>query len=157
MCGAWKVAAAAVVEAGPAERGSVSGTGTAEAGRPAFCTESVVAAAGVLPAAVAVAGVWTVGDAGALLGQESWTGLEAPSAPALLFGLEPWTEDGPAFGFWTGAEDVSGLGSLSAVMFAPSSWTGTEAVFELGSWTGTEETLGWGSLSAVEVLCGPGS
>lgn len=149
------MAAAAAVEAGPAERASVSGTGGAEAGGPALCTESGVAVAGVSSAAVA--GVWTAGDAGALLGQESWTRLEAPSAPASPFGLEPWTEDGPAFGFWTGAEDVSGLGSLAAVMFAPSSWTGTEAVFELGSWTGTEETLGWGSLSAVEVLCGPGS
>lgn len=135
--------AAAAVGAGPAERGSVSGTGAAEAAGPALCTESGAAAPGV----------WTAGDAGALWGQESWAGLEAPSA----LGLEPWTEDGAAFGFWTGAEGVSGLGSLAAVTFAPSSWTGTEAVFELGSWTGTEETLGWGSLSAVEVLCGPGS
>lgn len=127
--------------AGPAGRGSVSGTGAAEAAGPALCTESGAAAAGV----------WTGGDAGALSGPESWTGLEAPLAPA------PGIEGGPAFGFWTGAEGVSGLGSLAAVTFAPSSWTGTEAVFELGSWTGTEETLGWGSLSAVEVLCGPGS
>lgn len=102
--------------------GSVSGTGLVEAGRKfawvAVYTESAAAAVGVPGVSSAVgtvSGVCSAADVEVSLGQESWTGVEA------LFGAEPSTEDELVSGFWTGAEDVSGLGSLAAVMFAPSS------------------------------------